>query len=172
MLGTIITVLSVMIPARRAARTEPIEAMREAAVESAELGRDARHRVPSSSSASELAGHAVGPTSSRSSGSGAVAFVAAVLIGAPYLAQGGARLLRPLLERFGIEGRLAVDNSVRSPKRTATTANALLIGVFLVTLVAVAGTSVRDFAVGQVNDLAVRRLRRRQQGRHDRRRAS
>ena len=79
-----------------------------------------------------------------------------MFVGAPYLAKGGARLFRPLLERFGMEGRLAVDNSVRSPKRTATTANALLIGVFLVTLVAVAGASVRDFAVGQVNDLAVR----------------
>ena len=86
-------------------------------------------------------------------GIGAVAIIAAVLIGAPYLAKGGAQLFRPLLERFGMEGRLAVDNSVRSPKRTATTANALLIGVFLVTLVAVAGASVRDFAVGQVNDL-------------------
>ena len=42
---------------------------------------------------------------------------------------------------------------MRSPKRTATTANALLIGVFLVTLVAVAGASVRDFAVGQINDV-------------------
>ena len=38
---------------------------------------------------------------------------------------------------------------MRSPKRTATTANALLIGVFLVTLVAVAGASIRDFAVGR-----------------------
>ena len=86
-------------------------------------------------------------------GLGAVAFVASVFVGAPYLARGGARASRPLLERFGIEGRLAVDNSVRSPKRTATTANALLIGVFLVTLVAVAGASIRDFAIQQVNDL-------------------
>ena len=80
--------------------------------------------------------------------------MACVFVGAPYLARARRpRSRRPLLERFGIEGRLAVDNSVRNPKRTATTANALLIGVFLVTLVAVAGASVRDFAVGEINDL-------------------
>ena len=150
-LGTIITVLSVMIPARRAARTEPIEAMRDAAVESAELGRT-RGIVCVVLVALGVAGMLL-TDELAVVGIGAVAIIAAVLIGAPYLAKGGARLFRPLLERFGMEGRLAVDNSVRSPKRTATTANALLIGVFLVTLVAVAGASVRDFAVGQVNDL-------------------
>ena len=151
LLGTIITVLSVMIPARRAGRTEPIEAMREAATESASLGRK-RGIVCLVLVVLGLAGMLVG-SSLVVIGLGAVAFVASVFVGAPYLARGGARASRPLLERFGIEGRLAVDNSVRSPKRTATTANALLIGVFLVTLVAVAGASIRDFAIQQVNDL-------------------
>ena len=39
LLGTVITVLSVSIPARRAARTEPIQALREAAVEASSLTR-------------------------------------------------------------------------------------------------------------------------------------
>jgi len=86
-------------------------------------------------------------------GLGVVLFVAAVLVGGPHIASIGARLARPLLSRFGIEGRLAVDNSVRNPKRTAATANALVIGVFLVTLVAVVGTTVKDFAVGQLATL-------------------
>jgi putative ABC transport system permease protein len=150
-LGTIITVLSVMIPARRAARTEPIEAMRDAAVESAELGRT-RGIVCLVLAVLGVAGMLL-TDELAVVGVGAVAIIAAVILGGPYLAKGGAQIFRPLLERFGMEGRLAVDNSVRSPKRTATTANALLIGVFLVTLVAVAGASVRDFAVGQVNDL-------------------
>lgn len=151
LLGTIITVLSVMIPARRAGRTEPIEAMREAATESASLGRT-RGIVcvvlGVLGLVAMLAGSSLGVI-----GLGVVAFVASVFVGAPYLARLGALASRPLLERFGIEGRLAVDNSVRNPKRTATTANALLIGVFLVTLVAVAGASIRDFAIQQVNDL-------------------
>ena len=151
LLGTVITVLSVMVPARRAGRTEPIEAMREAATESASLGRT-RGIACLVLVALGLLGM-LGGSSLVVIGLGAVAFVASVFVGAPYLARIGARASRPLLERFGIEGRLAVDNSVRSPKRTATTANALLIGVFLVTLVAVAGASIRDFAIQQVNDL-------------------
>jgi putative ABC transport system permease protein len=151
LLGTIITVLSVMIPARRAARTEPIEAMRDAAVESASLGRT-RAVVCLTMAVLGLLGMLIG-TGLATIGIGAVLLIASVFVGAPYLAKGGARLARPLFERFGLEGRLAVDNSVRSPKRTATTANALLIGVFLVTLVAVAGASIRDFAVGEINDL-------------------
>ena len=58
-----------------------------------------------------------------------------------------------MLGRFGLEGQLAVDNSIRNPKRTATTANALLIGVFLVTFVTVAGTSLKDFAVAEIQKL-------------------
>jgi putative ABC transport system permease protein len=151
LLGTVITVLSVMIPAHRAGRTEPMEAMRAAAVESADLGRTRGVICGVLAALGVLA--MVATDQLIVVGIGAVAIVAAVFVGAPYIAKGGARLVRPLLERFGMEGRLAVDNSVRSPKRTATTANALLVGVFLVTLVAVAGSSVRDFAVGQVQDL-------------------
>ena len=54
---------------------------------------------------------------------------------------------------FGLEGRLAVDNTGRSPQRTATTANALLIGVFLVTLISVVGTTAKDFVVGEIDKL-------------------
>jgi putative ABC transport system permease protein len=54
---------------------------------------------------------------------------------------------------FGLEGRLALDNAARNPQRTATTANALLIGVFLVTLVTVAGGSARNFAVSEIQKL-------------------
>ncbi|ROS31087.1 ABC transporter permease [Cellulomonas sp. PhB150] len=150
-LGTIITVLSVMIPARRAARTEPIEAMRSAAVESVKL--PVRRGVTAAVlGLLGLAAMLLG-TNAGLIGLGVVLFVAAVLIGGPHIASIGARLARPLLSRFGIEGRLAVDNSVRNPKRTAATANALVIGVFLVTLVAVVGTTVKDFAVGQLATL-------------------
>ncbi len=75
------------------------------------------------------------------------------------IAIGGATLARPIVNRFGLESRLAVDNSARNPKRTATTANALLIGVFLVTLVTVAGQSVKDFAIAEIQN-AIKRVPR------------
>ena len=74
------------------------------------------------------------------------------------------------MSRFGLEGRLAVDNTARNPKRTATTANALLIGVFLVTLVTVAGTSAEGLRRRRDQEARERRLPRQQQRRHDRRR--
>ncbi len=151
LLGTVITVLSVLVPARRAARTEPMEAMRDAAVESASLGRG-RATAAVVLAVLGLAGMLLGGGLAVV-GFGAVGIAAAVIVGAPYLARLGARLVRPLLSRRGIDGRLAVHNAVRNPKRTATTANALLIGVFLVTLVAVAGASLRDYIVDQVNDV-------------------
>ena len=151
LIGTIITVLSVSIPARRAARTEPMEALRDAAAENAAPSRR-RGIIAGLLLALGLLGLLAGP-GAAAVGFGALAFVAGVLIGGPHLAALAARVSRPVLSRFGVEGRLASDNSARNPQRTATTANALLIGVFLVTFVLVAGTSVKDFAVGELNKL-------------------
>jgi putative ABC transport system permease protein len=152
LLGTFITVFSVTIPARRAARTEPIEAMRDAAVEAPKQSR-ARAVWTVALCVLGLLGLLAG-SGLATVGLAVVALAAGVIVGGPFVATGGARLSRPLMQRFGLEGRLAVDNTIRNPQRTATTANALLIGVFLVTFVAVGGTSVRDFAVGEINKLS------------------
>ncbi len=150
-LGTLVTLFSVMIPARRAARIEPIEALRDAAVESRAIPRS---RVVTSVAmvglgllALFLGGSAV------LIGFGALLVVIGTIVAGPMLATFGAHLLRPVIGRAGLEGRLAIDNSARNPKRTATTANALLIGVFLVTFVTVAGTSLKDFVVAEIQQL-------------------
>ncbi len=151
LIGTVITVASVMIPARRASRTEPIEALRDAAVESS---RPSRGRVVTSVALLVLgaAGLLFGGNAFVV-GAGAFLLFVGVIVAGPLIAIGGTRLMRPVMSRLGLEGRLAVDNTVRNPRRTATTANALLIGVFLVTLVTVAGTSAKDFAVGEIKKL-------------------
>jgi putative ABC transport system permease protein len=149
--GTIITLVSVMIPARRAAKTEPIEALRDAA---AETGENSRTR-----GITALVLVVVGfllmvaGGKALTIGLGIFLLIIGVIVAGPFIATGGARLMRPLVNRFGLEWRLAVDNSARNPKRTATTANALLIGVFLVTLVTVAGQSVKDFVVSEIQNL-------------------
>ena len=149
--GTLITVLSVMIPARRAARTEPIEAIRQAAVEGAVLSR---RRVIWSSAL--MAGGVIGlfTVGGAVLGLAAIALFVGVIVAGPMIAVGASHVARPLLAGLGLEGRLAADNTSRNPQRTATTSNALLIGVFLVTLVTVAGTSVKDFAVEKINELS------------------
>jgi len=150
-IGTLITVASAMIPARRAARIEPIEALRISAAEGSPLSLK---RILAGGIL--LVGGAlalVAGTSAALIGIGAVALFAGVIAAGPIFAVVGARLSRGLMGRFGLEGRLAADNTGRSPKRTAATSNALLIGVFLVTLISVAGTSMKDFVVGKIKEL-------------------
>jgi putative ABC transport system permease protein len=151
LLGTLITVLSVTIPARRAAKTEPIEALRTAAVERSPFSRK-RSIATAVLVVLGVAGLVFGG-GAAAIGLGALALFAGVIIGGPIIAVAGARIFRPVMSLFGLEGRLATDNTSRNPQRTATTANALLIGVFLVTLVSVAGTSVKDFVVGEIKKL-------------------
>ncbi len=151
LIGTVLTVLSVMIPARRAARTEPIEALRDASVEQVRVSRR-RMVVAAVLGVLGVLGLLAG-TNAPVVGLGVILLVAAVLVAGPAIALGGARLLTPLMSRLGMEGRLAADNTRRNPKRTATTANALLIGVFLVTFVTVSGTSLKDFIVGELKQV-------------------
>jgi putative ABC transport system permease protein len=150
-LGTLITFLCVTIPARRAAKTEPIEALRDAAAEAPSLSRG-RGIVALVMVVLGLGGLFLGG-SAPGIGFGALLLIVGVIVGGPYIAVAGARIARPVMARFGLEGRLATDNSARNPKRTATTSNALLIGVFLVTFVTVAGTSLKDFVVAEIQKL-------------------
>jgi putative ABC transport system permease protein len=151
LIGTVITVASVMIPARRASRTEPIEALRDAAVETVAISRG-RVITTVVLLALGMAGVLLG-TSAATVGFGALLLFVGVIVAGPVIALWGTRLVTPAMSRLGLEGRLAADNTARNPKRTATTANALLIGVFLVTLVTVAGTSAKDFVVGELNKI-------------------
>lgn len=150
--GTLITFFSVMRPARKAAKTEPIEALRQSAVEGESLTRGriivtvALVGIGALGMLTATAGGALGLS--------AVLFFVGMIVAGPMIALGGSKLFKPVLRRFGLEGRLAADNVGRNPQRTATTANALLIGVFLVTLVTVAGTSLKDFAVSKIDELA------------------
>ena len=151
LIGTIITVASVMIPARRASRTEPIEALRDAAVEVVTFSR---RRVIITLAVLVVGAVLLlaGPNAFLV-GLGVLLLFVGVIVAGPLIALWGTRLLTPVMSRLGIEGRLAADNTRRNPKRTATTANALLIGVFLVTLVTVAGTSAKDFVVGELKKI-------------------
>lgn len=151
LLGTIITVLSVMIPARRAARTEPIEALRDAAVESTPYTRS-RLAVTATFAVLGLLCLFIGSHAAYVGIGLACVFIATIAAG-PIFAVGAAKLTKPVMSMLGLEGRLASDNSARNPTRTATTANALLIGVFLVTLVSVAGVSLKDYVVEEIKSV-------------------
>src|SRR5205823_13891844 len=71
------------------------------------------------------------------------------------------RLVRPLASVLGwpatriggAAGVLARDNTMRNPKRTASTASALMIGLALVTFVAILGQGIRSSFESAVDDL-------------------
>jgi putative ABC transport system permease protein len=153
--GTLITVVAVMLPAFRAGRTRPVEAMRSAAVDTS--GTSAvRMWVGGILLAIGLASLLVNRFTISNPlvlGLGALVLFLGVVIGGPLLARLMGRAMKSLLGR-SLTGRIAADNMARNPRRTATTANALVIGLFLVTLVTVSGTAFRDWLVGELNEMS------------------
>jgi putative ABC transport system permease protein len=87
--------------------------------------------------------------------------IAGVLLLFVGVAMVAARVVRPLAfvvgspgARFGgVAGRLARQNAVRNPSRTASTAAAVMIGLALITFVAVIGQGVRSSFSSSVNQL-------------------
>lgn len=149
--GTVITVVSVVIPAFRAGRTRPVEAMRESAVDhsgSSVLRLYLGGGLLVIGVAALLFNRFVS-AHPIILGVGSFVLFWGVVIGGPLLARIFGRLLRAVLSR-NLTGRIAADNMVRNPKRTATTANALVIGLFLVTLVTVSGTALRDWSMAEL----------------------
>ena len=156
LVGTIVTVLSVLVPAFRAGRTKPVEAMRSAAVD---VSGTSKWRAGFGAffliTALVLLGiNQFVRNSWLFLAPGALCLFIGLVIGGPLLARLFARLLSWPLSRLGLTGRLAADNSMRNPKRTATTANALVIGLFLVTLVTVAGEALKTTLVSELNELS------------------
>jgi putative ABC transport system permease protein len=154
--GTVVTVLSVIVPAFRAGRTKPVEAMRTSAVDTSgtSVARAVIGAVLLALALVLLAlNQFVGAQWYFLAPGGLLLFISLFVAG-PLLARGFTLVVTPVLSRIGLTGRLAADNSIRNPRRTATTANALVIGLFLVTLVTVSGEAMKTYVVGEVNALA------------------
>jgi putative ABC transport system permease protein len=82
---------------------------------------------------------------------------AGIFLGAAMLAPAVARPLssvigRPLARLLGVPGQLGRENSMRSPRRTAQTAAALMVGLALVAAMSVFGASVSESATSSVDD--------------------
>lgn len=154
--GTLVTVGSVLVPAIRAGRTKPVEAMRASAVDTSGTSK-----VRAAFGAFFLVAALVLLALNQFVRStwmfllpGALALFVGLVIGGPLLARLFATAARWPMSALGLPGRLAADNAVRNPKRTATTANALVIGLFLVTLVTVAGDAIKTALVTELNTLS------------------
>src|SRR6185295_16450982 len=86
-------------------------------------------------------------------GGGLIALFIGIALAAPHLVTPLARLIGwPARRTGGVAAELAEANSARNPGRTASTAAALMIGLTLVTVVAVLGAGLRSSVQNAVTD--------------------
>ena len=146
--GMIVTVISSVMPARRAARTSPMAALRESMPQTY---RPSRRRIITGALVT-IAGIATLLTGlfgdpgqpAAVVGLGAAIIFFGVTALNPVFAGPLARALGIPGERlFKVPGRLARQNAARNPKRTAATASALMIGLALVGFVGIFGASLK-----------------------------
>jgi putative ABC transport system permease protein len=162
--GTLIALLASLRPAIRATRVAPIAAVREGAVLPA--SRFARFAVPVSLVVTAVA---VALFSYGSFANGLetkvrlISLAGGVLLLFVGVAMVAPRLVRPLASILGAPGarlggsagKLARQNAMRNPTRTASTAAAIMIGISLITFVAVLGQGVRSSFTSAVDELFV-----------------
>ena len=159
--GTTVTVLSSILPALRATRVPPISAVREGSMPPP--SRFARRAPYVALAVLAVAAAALGLGLFANGleiemvlllvGFGTIALFVGVALIAPRLVKPLAAVVGWPAQRLGgMAGELARENSIRNPGRTASTAAALMIGLALVTVVAVLGGALRNSTEGAIRD--------------------
>lgn len=142
--GLVVTVVGALVPAWRSSRIAPLAALREVAYDSGTTPRlrSVLGAVLLAAGASSIVYGTTGDGALPLVGAGGVGvLVASVLLG-PLVARPVAGLIGAPLRLRGVAGDLARRNAVRNPRRTASTATSLLVGVGVVTLFTVMASSV------------------------------
>ncbi|MDR9450655.1 MAG: FtsX-like permease family protein, partial [Acidimicrobiia bacterium] len=150
--GVVVTLLSALLPARKAASVPPGAAMRD--VESTTL-RSMRTRVIAGAAITafgvflgliglfvELPFDWIDPIALVGAGA-AVVFIGVAVISPFFTRSIAGTIGRPFPRLFALPGTLARENSMRKPRRTAATAAALMIGLALVSLATILAASFR-----------------------------
>ena len=162
--GTLIALFASLRPAIRATRIQPIAAVREGA----ELPPGRFHRTATLRGLIMLAaGFGLLFYGTTGSGLSTPALIASLAAGVVVFFKGfstiAPKLIRPLASVLGAPGArvggaagsLARENAMRNPSRTASTAGALMIGLSLITFVAVLGQGVKTSFGSAVDQLFV-----------------
>ena len=162
LVGTIITVLAAALPARRATRIAPVAALRQAQPEIQPLPRVriAAGIVLVAAGTGALLQDLLGASANSGPNLQELGLsVLAIFVGVALLAPA---LVRPIVwvlgwpvRARGTPGRLAGENARHNPRRTALTAAALMVGLALVTAVAVI-TSSLEASINQAIDGSVK----------------
>jgi putative ABC transport system permease protein len=148
--GTVITVISAIWPARRASRIAPVAALQDVAAAPRRLPvrRAVGGAILLAAGTAVLLTGLFGHFSNRMPvvGAGAVALFIGVAVLSPFVAGPVCRVLGAPLASRGTAGKLGQRSAMRNPSRASATAAALMIGVSLVSLTTVLAASVKTSA--------------------------
>ncbi|OSZ60707.1 ABC transporter [Streptomyces pharetrae CZA14] len=136
--GVLVTMLAAWLPGRRAAKIPPVAAMSSVHAKASVKSLVLRNTIGALFSAAGVAVVLAATTMSGSDGQapmglGACLLIIGVFVLTPLLSRPLIAAAAPVLRLFGVSGKLARQNSVRNPRRTAATASALMIGLTLIT---------------------------------------
>lgn len=160
LVGVLVTVVSALLPARKASRVPPVAAMRD--VDHDESGSTRwRIVVGSIALALGLALSGFGLFATVPPQIPEIALIGAgaglIFIGISILSHFYARPLArvvgwPITKVYRLVGDLSKENAVRNPQRTSATAAALMIGIALITVVTILAASARATATQRLDD--------------------
>lgn len=153
-IGTVLTVLCALGPAVRASKVTPIEALRDAAIDRSGTSRArvAIGAVTAVAASATIVSATVGSGGMALGALGVGLAVLALVVLGPIVAGPAGRLLGQPLRLRGVTGDLARLNSIRNPRRTASSSSALMIGVAIVALFTVIASSITSTVDDQVNE--------------------
>ncbi|WP_055713375.1 ABC transporter permease [Streptomyces torulosus] len=154
LVGVLITMLAAWLPGRRAAKIPPVAAMSSVHAKATTRSLVVRNTIGALFSGAGIATVLYATTLEGSDGQapmgiGAVLLIIGVFVLTPLLSRPMIAAAAPVLRVFGISGKLARQNSVRNPRRTAATASALMIGLTLITGMTVMAGSLQT-AIGKM----------------------
>ncbi|HCB06812.1 MAG TPA: hypothetical protein DEQ43_21650 [Nocardioides bacterium] len=143
--GVGVTVFSALVPARRATKVLPIEALRESTpgAEKPSVRRTVLGLAVVAGGAATLLDALYGDGSMKLFGVGLAAAMVGVIIALPAAVRPLASAIGTPLRLRGLPGELAKQNATRNPRRTSATAAALMIGLALVVSMGVFASSLK-----------------------------
>ncbi len=145
LVGTLVTVVAALVPAYRATKVLPVEALREAVpgAGNPSIKRIIAGAVVTGAGLATLFPILYGDLNRKLFGPSLLAIIVGVLMLLPAAARPLASLIGVPLRMRGLPGELARQNAMRNPRRTSSTAAALMVGLTLVVSMGVFASSLK-----------------------------
>ena len=147
LVGLVVTTVAAVVPARRAARVAPVEAMRESQdAEASSVGRRALVGAVVTAFGLAILLYGLFGTPDNAAwliGGGAALVFVGVATLSPLAARPLAGAIGRPIRGVSLPARLGRENAMRNPRRTASTASALMIGLGLIVMVTILSSSLR-----------------------------